>query len=163
MIPRGAGTVETEVELAVVIGTIAKNVPASLWQRFVLGFTIGNDVTSRTWQSGDGQWARAKGADTWCPLGPVIETELDLADTHLASTISGEVAQSGTTADLIFDIGTLVEAASSAFTLLPGDVILTGTPAGTRPVTPGDTVALTIDGIGSLENPVVAEPARAAS
>ncbi|KAB1659813.1 fumarylacetoacetate hydrolase family protein [Pseudoclavibacter sp. CFCC 13796] len=154
VIPEFAGTVEPEAELAIVIGRVVKNLPREHWQKAVFGYTLGNDVSARTLQQGDGQWARAKGMDTFCPLGPVIETELDPAAVTVTSSINGEAAQSGETKDFIFDVPTLLEFISQAFTLLPGDVILTGTPAGVRPIVPGDSVTVAATGIGELTNPV---------
>jgi 2-keto-4-pentenoate hydratase/2-oxohepta-3-ene-1,7-dioic acid hydratase in catechol pathway len=155
-IPPFAGTVELEAELALVIGRTTRRLPADRWREAVFGFTVANDVSSRTLQRDDRQWARAKGMDTFCPLGPVVETDLDAEDVTVSSQVNGEPAQHGSTRDLIFRLGTLVETISDAFTLLPGDVILTGTPAGVRPITPGDVVTCTVSGIGSLVNPVVA-------
>lgn len=155
VIPEIAGTVEPEAELAIVISRVAKNVARVDWADVVFGYTVANDVSSRTLQKADGQWARAKGFDTFCPLGPVIETELDLADTWVSSTINGEAAQRGNTRDFIFDVPYLIEYITQAFTLLPGDVIITGTPAGVRPIVPGDSVTVSVAGIGDLTNPVV--------
>ncbi|MGN6242978.1 MAG: fumarylacetoacetate hydrolase family protein [Motilibacteraceae bacterium] len=154
--PRQSGNVHYEGELAVVIGRICKDVPLERVPEVVLGYTVGNDVTARDLQAGDGQWSRAKGFDTFCPLGPWIETEIDPATLRLTTTVNGEVKQDGTTADMVHDVATLVAHASEAFTLLPGDVILTGTPAGVGPVQPGDVVSVTIEGIGTLTNRVVA-------
>ena len=118
------------------------------------GFTCANDVTARDLQYADGQWARAKGFDTFCPLGPWIETDLDLTDARVQTRVNGEVRQSGSTAQLMHSIAKIVAHASQAFTLLPGDVILTGTPAGVGPLVSGDVVEVEIDGIGTLRNTV---------
>jgi len=147
--------VEHEGELAVVIGAVAKEVPEERALEVVYGFTCANDVSARDLQVKDGQWARAKGFDTFCPLGPVIETDLDLADAHIETRVNGDVRQSGSTAQLIHSIAKIVAHASQAFTLLPGDVILTGTPAGVGPLEPGDVVEVEIEGIGILRNSVV--------
>ena len=121
----------------------------------VLGYTVANDVTARDLQKSDGQWARAKGFDTFCPLGPWVEIDLDVADLRLATRLDGEVVQDGTTADMVHDVADLIAFVSAAFTLLPGDVILTGTPAGVGPVTAGHRVEIEIEGIGTLDNPFV--------
>lgn len=146
--------VEFEGELAIIIGAVAKEVPEERALEVVFGFTCGNDVTARDLQYSDGQWARAKGFDTFCPLGPVIETDLDLADLSIETRVNGEVKQQSSTALLIHSIPKLIAHASQAFTLLPGDVILTGTPKGVGPLEPGDVVEVEIEGIGILRNPV---------
>lgn len=146
--------VEHEGELAVVIGAVAKEVPVERAMEVVFGFTCANDVSARDLQVKDGQWARAKGFDTFCPLGPVIETDLDFADAHIETRVNGEVRQSSSTAHLIHSIARIISHASEAFTLLPGDVILTGTPAGVGPLVAGDTVEVEIAGIGILRNTV---------
>ena len=147
-----------EGELAVVIGRICRDVPAEQATDVIHGYTIGNDVTARDLQRSDGQFTRAKGFDSFCPLGPWIETNLDhqhfddgvSVQTHL----NGDLKQDGSTADLIFDIPTLVAHVSSVMTLLPGDVILTGTPEGVGPMQVGDEVEISIAGIGTLTNKV---------
>lgn len=146
--------VEFEGELAVVIGAVAKEIPEERALEVVYGFTCANDVSARDLQITDGQWARAKGFDTFCPLGPVIETDLDLADATIETRVNGEVRQRSTTAKLIHSIARIVAHASQAFTLLPGDVILTGTPAGVGRLEAGDTVEVEIAGIGILRNTV---------
>ncbi|RIQ24575.1 fumarylacetoacetate hydrolase family protein [Jiangella rhizosphaerae] len=156
VLPEQSQNVHHEAELAVVIGRIAKAVPRDRVSDVIFGYTCANDVTARDLQKKDNQWARAKGFDTFCPLGPWIETDLDPADLAVRCRVGGEERQSGRTSQLIFDIATLVEYISAAFTLLPGDVILTGTPAGVGPISAGDHVAITIEGIGVLANPVVA-------
>ncbi|WP_261167271.1 fumarylacetoacetate hydrolase family protein [Microbacterium sp. Marseille-Q6965] len=141
-----------EGELAVVIGRIAKNVPAANAMEYVFGYTVANDVTARDLQNSDGQWARAKGFDTFCPLGPAIETEFDVASGEVITRLNGEERQRGAFADMVFDIPFLIEYISAAFTLLPGDVILTGTPEGVGPFRAGDTVEVEVPGIGILRN-----------
>jgi len=155
VMPRQSSNVHYEGELAVVIGKICKDVKAENAAECIWGYTVANDVTARDLQSSDGQWARAKGFDTFCPLGPWIETELDPADLRLTTRLDGEVVQDGTTADMVHGVAALIEHASAAFTLLPGDVILTGTPAGVGPVQAGQRVAVEIEGIGTLDNPFV--------
>lgn len=151
--PPQSERVDFEGELAVVIGKIAKNVSAENADSVIFGYTIANDVTARDLQKTDGQWSRAKGFDTFCPLGPVIETELG-ASARIVTTVNGETKQDGTILDLVHPIPELVAYASAAFTLLPGDVILTGTPAGVGPIVAGDVVSVEISGIGVLSNPV---------
>jgi 2-keto-4-pentenoate hydratase/2-oxohepta-3-ene-1,7-dioic acid hydratase in catechol pathway len=154
VLPPQAAQVEHEGELAVVIGRIAKNVSAADAAGYVFGYTVANDVTARDLQRADGQWARAKGFDTFCPLGPVIETELDLAESTLQTRVNGDVRQSSRLSEMVHDVASIMEYASSVWTLLPGDVILTGTPAGVGPLVEGDTVEVEISGIGVLSNPV---------
>ncbi len=151
-----------EGELAVVIGRICRRVPPERVAEVVFGYTVANDVTCRDLQERDGQWSRAKGFDSFCPLGPWIVTHLSLEEAgrlDLVTTLNDRVVQEGNSAQLVHDIPALVAFVSSFTTLLPGDVILTGTPAGVGPMTPGDQVAVTIAGIGTLTNPVVAEVA----
>ncbi|TAM71349.1 MAG: FAA hydrolase family protein [Microbacteriaceae bacterium] len=154
MLPVQSKQVEHEGELAVVIGRIAKNIAVEDYADYVFGYTAANDVTARDLQRADGQWARAKGFDTFCPLGPVIETEFDIASATLRTRVNGELRQDGQVSDLVHDIPAIVEYASSVWTLLPGDVILTGTPAGVGPLHAGDVVEVEISGIGTLRNPV---------
>lgn len=146
--------VEHEGELALVIGAIAKNVPEEDALKYVFGFTCANDVSARDIQVKDGQWTRGKGFDTFCPLGPVIETELDLEDTEVTTRVNGEVRQHTSTALLIHGVEKIIAHASEAFTLLPGDVILTGTPAGVGVLEAGDVVEVEVEGIGILRNTV---------
>jgi 2-keto-4-pentenoate hydratase/2-oxohepta-3-ene-1,7-dioic acid hydratase in catechol pathway len=155
VLPPFSEEVHYEGELAVVIGRICKDVPRERVDEVVLGYTCANDVTARDLQKSDGQWARAKGFDTSCPLGPWIATDLDTADLRLTTRLDGETVQDGTTADMVFDVADLVCYASQAFTLLPGDVLLTGTPAGVGPVRAGQRVEVEVEGIGVLSNPVV--------
>lgn len=142
-----------EGELAAVIGRIAKNVSADDALDYVFGYTIANDVTARDLQRSDGQWSRAKGFDTFCPLGPAIETEFDLDSARLQTRRNGEVAQDAPLTDMIHSVADIIAYASAVFTLLPGDVILTGTPAGVGPFTAGDTLEVEITGLGTLRNP----------
>jgi 2-keto-4-pentenoate hydratase/2-oxohepta-3-ene-1,7-dioic acid hydratase in catechol pathway len=121
----------------------------------ILGYTCANDVTARDLQRSDGQWSRAKGFHTFCPLGPWIETDLDPADVAVECRVDGEIRQSGRTADLAFSVADLVVWASAAMTLLPGDVLLTGTPAGVGPIVAGNVVEVTVGGIGTLKNQVI--------
>ena len=149
--------VHHEAELAVVIGRVARHVRAEDASSYILGYTAANDVTARDLQRRDGQWARAKGFDTFCPLGPAIETEFDpLERMAIVCRVNGEVRQSGFTSEMVFGVGEILEYVSRVMTLLPGDVILTGTPAGVGPVVPGDLMEVEIDGIGTLQNRVVA-------
>jgi 2-keto-4-pentenoate hydratase/2-oxohepta-3-ene-1,7-dioic acid hydratase in catechol pathway len=153
--PRQSEDVHYEGELAVVIGRICRDVTPDRVGEVVYGYTVGNDVTARDLQRKDGQFTRAKGFDSFCPLGPWIETELDTADLKVMTHLNGDVVQDGTTKDMIFDVPALVSHVSSVMTLLPGDVILTGTPEGVGPMNVGDEVEVTVAGIGSLTNKVV--------
>jgi 2-keto-4-pentenoate hydratase/2-oxohepta-3-ene-1,7-dioic acid hydratase in catechol pathway len=155
--PRQSTDVQFEGELAVVIRRICRDVPAERARDVILGFTVGNDVTARDLQRKDVQYTRAKGFDSFCPLGPWIETDLDSGDLDLevTTTLNGDVRQRGRTSQMIFDVPTLVAHITAVMTLLPGDVILTGTPAGVGPMRPGDDVAVTVQGIGTLTNRVV--------
>ncbi|HKS48220.1 MAG TPA: fumarylacetoacetate hydrolase family protein [Amycolatopsis sp.] len=153
-LPAVSERVDFEGELAVVVGAQPlRRISASRALDFVLGYTIANDVTARDLQKADGQWGRAKGFDTFCPLGPWIETSLDPADLALRTEVGGEVRQDSRTSLLIHKIPQLIEFISGVMTLLPGDVILTGTPAGVGPITDGQQVSITIEGIGTLTNP----------
>jgi 2-keto-4-pentenoate hydratase/2-oxohepta-3-ene-1,7-dioic acid hydratase in catechol pathway len=153
--PSQSERVDFEGELVVVIGRIAKNVPVEKALDVVFGYTVGNDVTARDLQRSDGQWSRAKGFDTFCPLGPVIETEFDPSSAaRVVTRVNGEERQSAPLTDLMFPIAELIAYASSVFTLLPGDVIMTGTPAGVGPLVAGDEVEVEVEGIGVLRNTV---------
>jgi 2-keto-4-pentenoate hydratase/2-oxohepta-3-ene-1,7-dioic acid hydratase in catechol pathway len=152
-IPPVEGRIVHEAELAVVIGRIAKQVPAASWRDYVFGYTIVNDVSARDQMFADGQWARAKGYDTFCPMGPWIETELDPSELEIHSTVDGEPRRHGNTRDLIHKLPELIEFISDVWTLLPGDVIATGTPSGLGGFVDGQTVEITIEGIGTLRNP----------
>jgi 2-keto-4-pentenoate hydratase/2-oxohepta-3-ene-1,7-dioic acid hydratase in catechol pathway len=153
--PRQTENLHYEGELAVVIGRICRDVPKEKWKDVVHGFTVGNDVTARDLQKKDGQFTRAKGFDSFCPLGPWIETDLDVSDLRVQTFLNGDVRQDGRTSDLIFDVPTLIAHVTSVMTLLPGDVILTGTPEGVGPMEVGDEVEISIQGIGNLTNKVV--------
>jgi len=146
--------VHYEGELAVVIGRICRDVPAEKAADVIQGYTVANDVTARDLQRSDVQFTRAKGFDSFCPLGPWIETELDVSDLRLQTFLNGDLKQDGTTKDMIFDVPALVAHVSSVMTLLPGDVILTGTPEGVGPMQVGDEVEVSISGIGNLTNQV---------
>jgi len=153
-LPPISNRVDYEGELAIVIGRIARNVRAEETFRYILGYTCGNDVTLRDLQKKDDQWARAKGFDGSCPLGPWVETELDPLDVHLETRVNGEVRQSANTSDMVFGVATIIEFVTEFMTLLPGDVIMTGTPEGVGKLEPGDKVEVAVDGIGVLMNPV---------
>jgi len=153
--PRQTENLHYEGELGVVIGRICRDVPKEKYADVVHGYTIGNDVTARDLQRKDGQFTRAKGFDSFCPLGPWVETDLDVSDLRVQTFLNGEVKQDGRTSDLIFDVPTLIAHVTSVMTLLPGDVILTGTPEGVGPMNPGDEVEISIQGIGNLTNKVV--------
>jgi 2-keto-4-pentenoate hydratase/2-oxohepta-3-ene-1,7-dioic acid hydratase in catechol pathway len=153
--PPQSQQVEHEAELAVVIGaTGARRVDRADALKTVFGYTIANDVTARDLQRRDVQFTRAKGFDSFCPLGPWIETQLDPSDLEIRCEVNEEVRQLGRTRDLVFDVPTLVSYVSHVMTLLPGDVIITGTPSGVSPILAGDTCVVRIEGIGEIANPV---------
>lgn len=154
-LPPESQRVDYEGELAVVIGRRVHRVSADEALSCVLGYTCANDVTARDLQKRDGQWARAKGFDGFCPLGPWVETDVDPGDLKIETLVNGEVRQSARTSDMIFDVPTLVSFISHVMTLLPGDIVLTGTPSGVGELHSGDTVEVRIEGIGSLTNRVV--------
>lgn len=154
-LPSGASPVHFEGELAAVISRPCKDVTAARAAESILGYTIANDVSARDQQRADGQWTRAKGHDTFCPVGPWIVTDVDPSDLELCTEVNGEIKQQSRTSSMIHGIGAIVEWVSAVMTLLPGDLILTGTPAGVGPIEDGDTVSITIGGIGTLTNPVV--------
>ena len=154
-LPPGVGRVDFEGELAVVMGRRAHRIPPEEALSHVLGYTCANDVTARDLQKRDGQWTRAKGFDGFCPLGPWVETDIDPKDLLLETRVNGELRQSAHTSDMIFDIPTLISFISHVMTLLPGDIVLTGTPSGIGELHSGDTVEVRIEGIGSLSNRVV--------
>ena len=147
--------VDYEGELAVVIGRLARNVRAEEAYRVILGYTCANDVTLRDLQKTDGQWARAKGFDGSCPIGPWIETDLDPNDAWVETRLNGDVVQRANTSDLAFGVATLIEYITTFMTLLPGDVLLTGTPEGVGRLSAGDVVEVEVDGIGALRNTVI--------
>jgi 2-keto-4-pentenoate hydratase/2-oxohepta-3-ene-1,7-dioic acid hydratase in catechol pathway len=155
VLPPQSARVDYEAELGVVIGKKAKNVSRSEAKDVILGYTCLNDVTARDLQSKDGQWSRAKGFDTFCPVGPWIDTDVDPADLAIGLYLNGEPKQRSRTSNLIFDCAQLVEFISSVMTLMPGDVIATGTSSGIGPMKAGDTAEVRIEGIGSLINRVV--------
>ena len=150
--PKQSERIDFEGELAIVIGGVAKNVSAERADEVIFGYTIANDVTARDLQEADGQWARAKGFDTFCPLGPYIETEFSFDGATIETRVDGEVRQHAPPSDMVHSIGAIVEYASSVWTLLPGDVILTGTPAGVGEFTDGQVVEVEVSGIGILRN-----------
>lgn len=154
-IPPGLDAVDYEAELAVVLGRRTHRVSPEEARTHILGYTCANDVTSRLLQKRDGQWTRAKGFDTFCPLGPWVETDIDPLDLVVESYVNGELRQAARTSDMIHDVFELVSFVSNVMTLLPGDVVLTGTPAGVGPMVSGDVVEIRIKGIGSLVNHVV--------
>ncbi len=157
VLPALSERVDFEGELAVVIGTRCRNVAEGDAMGVIAGYTLLNDVTARDLQKKDGQWARAKGFDTFAPCGPVVVSDLDISDLELKTIVNGEVRQHGRTSQLIFPIPRLIAYISRFCTLEPGDLISTGTPSGVGPLAPGDTVEVWAAGIGSLINPVVAE------
>ncbi|MDA3030659.1 MAG: fumarylacetoacetate hydrolase family protein [Actinomycetota bacterium] len=152
--PRMSERVDYEAELAIVIGRICKEVPASKAKDVIYGYTLANDVTARDLQKKDGQWSRAKGFDTFCPLGPWIETDFNPGDQKITSTLNGEVKQSSMLSEMIFKVPQIVEFVTNVMTLLPGDVILTGTPAGIGPMPSGASITVAIEGLGALTNKV---------
>jgi 2-keto-4-pentenoate hydratase/2-oxohepta-3-ene-1,7-dioic acid hydratase in catechol pathway len=151
------GRVDYECELAVVIGKTAKNVPEDQANEYIFGYTCANDVTERVYQKEDGQWTRAKGFDTFAPLGPWIVTDITPDDLKIETYVNNEVKQSSNTSNLIFSVPKLVSFISSVMTLLPGDVISTGTPGGIGRITPGDIVEVKIEKIGTLRNLVAVQ------
>ena len=160
--PPESTRVDYEAELGVVIARTARNLSADEAAQYVLGYTCVNDVTARDLQRKDGQWTRAKSFDTFAPIGPWIETEFDPAAAEVIARLNGETKQQGTTADCVFCALEIVSYVSRVMTLLPGDVIATGTPAGIGPMQPGDTIEVEVSGLGVLRNRVVASPDRRA-
>ena len=158
VLPALSREVHHEAELVVVIGKVARKVAVEDASSVVLGYTAGNDVTARDLQREDGQLTRAKGFDSFCPLGPAIETEYDpLEDFSLECRVNGEIRQGASINDMIFGVAELISFATSVMTLLPGDVIMTGTPSGVGPIRHGDLVEVALEGVGTLSNPVVGE------
>jgi 2-keto-4-pentenoate hydratase/2-oxohepta-3-ene-1,7-dioic acid hydratase in catechol pathway len=153
--PAGVGKVVHEGELVVVIGKIAKQVKAENFADYVFGYTVGNDVSARDLMATDGQWGRAKGFDTFAPIGPWIETDLDPQALEITTYVDGEKRRHGFTSNMLHPVAELVEFASDVFTLLPGDIIMTGTPGGLGGFVPGQTIEIEISGIGTLSNPAV--------
>jgi 2-keto-4-pentenoate hydratase/2-oxohepta-3-ene-1,7-dioic acid hydratase in catechol pathway len=155
--PTASREVSYEGELAIVIGRICRDVPPSRVPDVIFGYTVANDVTARDLQRTDGQWSRAKGYDTFCPLGPWITTHQsvdEVSDLRIRTTVDGELKQDGRTRDMVFGVPAIIAYITSFATLLPGDVILTGTPEGVSPILPGQEVRIEIEGIGTLSNPV---------
>ncbi len=157
LLPPQSEQVDHEAELAVVIGKRGRWIQPSEAANFIYGYTVANDITARDLQRKDGQWTRSKGFDTFCPLGPWIETEFNPADAMITCHVNGELRQMASTRDMIFHIDQLITFASSIMTLDAGDIILTGTPAGISPLHPGDIVEAAIEGIGKLSNTVSLE------
>ncbi len=157
IIPADAGRVDAEGELVVVIGRRARNVRPEEALEYVLGYTCGFDISARVWQRGDRQWWRAKGSDTFSPVGPVIATGLDPAKLTLRTRVNGAVRQESPTSELVFDVPTLIATVSRYLTLEPGDLIFTGTPGETPEIKPGDVIEVEITGVGVLRNPVRGE------
>ncbi len=160
VLPPQSQQVEHEAELAVVIGRRGRWIAPQEARHYILGYTLANDVTARDLQRRDGQWTRSKGFDTFCPLGPWIDTDFDPADALITCHVNDELRQMASTRDMVFSVSQLIAFASSIMTLEPGDVLLSGTPAGVSPIHPGDRVRVTIEGLGTLENPVIAEVSR---
>jgi 2-keto-4-pentenoate hydratase/2-oxohepta-3-ene-1,7-dioic acid hydratase in catechol pathway len=152
--PDASQRVDFEGELAIVVGREAKDVKAARWRDYVRGFTCANDVTARDLQKKDVQFTRGKGFDTFLPLGPCIETDLDPSDLGIVTRVNGEIRQDGRTSQMIFTLGSLFEYITAIMTLVPGDVILTGTPSGVGPLQSGDVVEVEIQAIGVLSNAV---------
>ncbi len=154
LLPPQSSQVEHEAELVAVIGKRGRNVTTESARDFILGYTIGNDVTARDLQKTDGQWTRAKGFDTFCPFGPWIDTDFDPSDALITCRVNGQMRQLSSTRDMVFSIGVLIAYISSVMTLAPGDLIFTGTPAGVGQLKHDDVVEVEIDGLGVLKNPV---------
>ena len=157
ILPPQSKQVEHEAELVVVIGKKTRNVTAEDAKNYIFGYTVGNDVTARDLQKTDEQWTRAKGFDTFCPFGPWINTEFNIADALITCKVNGQPRQMATTRDMVFSVGTLIAFISSVMTLEPGDLIFTGTPAGVGVLEPGNEVVVEIEGLGVLRNMVKAE------
>ena len=156
--PAMAPSIDFEAELAIVIGRVCKEVPKERVNDVIFGYTIANDVTSREIQKRDGQWMRAKSFDTFCPIGPWIETEFVPGNQRITTTLNGEIKQDATLSQMIFSIEDIVHFVTQVMTLLPGDIIITGTPAGIGPMPEKSTVAMSIEGLGQLTNKVSAKP-----
>ena len=156
-LPPQSRQIEHEAELVVVIGKRGRWIAPQDALEYILGYTIGNDVTARDLQRRDGQWTRGKGFDTFCPVGPWIETDFDPADSVITCHVNNEMRQMASTRDMVFGVGQLIGFASSVMTLEAGDLLFTGTPSGVGPLSPGDEVVVTVEGLGSLTNQVRAE------
>lgn len=152
-LPPGVGKIVHEGELVIVVGRIAKQVAVENASDYIFGYTVGNDVSARDLMASDGQWARAKGYDTFAPIGPYIETELDADNVEITTFVDGEQRRHGNTSQMLHSVAEIVAFASDVWTLLPGDIIMTGTPGGLGGFTAGQTVDITIEGIGTLSNP----------
>jgi len=156
ILPPQSAQVEHEAELVVVIGKRGRNVTTEDAKKYIFGYTVGNDVTARDLQKTDGQWTRAKGFDTFCPFGPWIDTEFDPADAVITCRVNGQMRQMASTRDMVFNVSVLIAYVSSIMTLVPGDLIFTGTPAGVGELKHSDKVEVEIEGLGSLSNSVKA-------
>jgi len=156
--PAMAPTIDYEAELAVVIGRVCKDVPKERVNEVIFGYTLANDVTCRELQKSDGQWARAKGFDTFCPIGPWIETDFVPGTQRIFSKVNDEIRQDATLDQMIFSVSDIVVFVSQVMTLLPGDVIITGTPAGIGPLIERGNVVVSVEGLGQLTNKVSAKP-----
>ncbi|MFN6291501.1 MAG: fumarylacetoacetate hydrolase family protein [Candidatus Nanopelagicaceae bacterium] len=152
--PSSSERIDHEAELAVVISKICKEVPREKVKDVIFGYTVANDVTARDLQKKDGQWSRAKGFDTFCPIGPWIDTEFVPGSQLVTATVDGELKQSAPLSDMVFDVPFIIEFVTKVMTLLPGDVILTGTPSGIGPMSAGGEVEVAVEGLGSLRNKV---------
>ncbi|MBT3390444.1 MAG: fumarylacetoacetate hydrolase family protein [Chloroflexi bacterium] len=157
LLPPQSQRVEHEAELAIVIGRQGRRITPDQAHEYILGYTIANDITARDLQFSDGQWTRGKGFDTFCPIGPWITTDFDPSDALITCHVNDDMRQMASTRDMVFTVRQLIAFASSVMTLEPGDLLLTGTPAGVSPLASGDRVKVTIEGIGTLENPVATE------
>lgn len=157
LLPPQSKQVEHEAELVAVIGRRARNITTEEAKKYVFGYTVGNDVTARDLQKIDDQWTRAKGFDTFCPFGPWIDTEFNIADAVITCKVNGQPRQMASTRDVVFSVPTLIAYVTSVMTLEPGDLLFTGTPAGVGPLKDGDEVVVEIEGLGVLRNPVKAE------
>lgn len=155
VLPPQSQQVEHEAELVVVIGRRGRNILAEEAKNYILGYTVGNDVTARDLQRSDGQWTRAKGFDTFCPFGPWVDTEFDASDAMITCRVNGQLRQMASTREMVFSVPNLIAFISSVMTLEPGDLIFTGTPAGVGRLNAGDVVEVSIEGLGTLRNPVV--------
>jgi len=157
VLPPQSNQVEHEAELVVVIGKRGRHIKAEHAKRYILGYTVGNDVTARDLQKSDGQWTRAKGFDTFCPFGPWIDTDFDPSDAVVTCRVNGQMRQMASTRDMVFNIGVLIAYISSIMTLEPGDLIFTGTPSGVGELKDGDDVSVEIEGLGQIKNKVQTE------
>ncbi len=157
ILPPQSKQVEHEAELVVVMGKRARHVTAEDARNYVFGYTVGNDVTARDLQKIDDQWTRAKGFDTFCPFGPWVDTEFDISDALITCKVNGQPRQMASTRDMVFNVPTLIAYITSVMTLMPGDLIFTGTPSGVGPLENGNEVVVEIEGLGVLRNPIKAE------